>query len=688
MKFKDVMKTWIGQGLILVPVLCMLSFMGMAQSDTSHSGFFSTHEVKDILYSGRFVLETQYGLLPYSRNVDPPQSNTVLSGAVGVSLGKVPVKMAFHYSSLGLVSGINNYFRMSFDASQYKKNMRDYKFEKSGVNEKKIDSLFEIKTATNKSLAFLKYQISLDSLKSKGMKEQIFKEDSILTFDTPNTEIAGVDSLKNKRELLEKNLKHVDQLIDGYRKMDALNHEGIKVDTTRKKFGASVLESLQVLEFGLCNPNYSEFLIARSPVSGVNGEMQINNLFVGFTHGTTLSNFRDLTNQGVENQANQNSVLSVLGFPENPEGNRVTSMKVGPGTKSTTHLFVGGLYGVEKENGEDQRNFVTAHNYVLEVDGKWTYVKNHSISLIYAKSYMKEVLTEGGDKTALPEKVNDGIRSNALYAETSGKFLKWKNTYSASIKLVDPFYKSFGVGFMQSDNITVRGKLTQQLSKKVKVQGSFRVREDDLLGYNGIKNNLTSYTIGGSYKPVRGFLIKINYNPFELKSVSEEQVLYHTKNEIFNLISSYTKRKGKKTTTITGMWMHYQLDRGVYISSMDNFTLSWNQSVTKNFRLTMSGSGFSGGTAVSRSQEVLLDLKSTWKKERSLIALGIKSMFNFSTHNWDYGASVQGDYKFNKVFSLVLKMEKVLLGSFYENIGGQNIIGNGYRATGGIQMRW
>src|SRR5690606_37320371 len=108
-----------------------------------------------------------------------------------------------------------------------------------------------------------------------------------------------------------------------------------------------VLLSIRTLEIGMTSPDFSEFLISRTMVRGINTEFQHKDYYIAFTYGTAVNTILNsqLTQPNVGEQ-----FYNFLSVKNVDSGRKITAIKAGYGKKESSHIYAGILYGMGRLN--------------------------------------------------------------------------------------------------------------------------------------------------------------------------------------------------------------------------------------------------------------------------------------------------------------------------------------------------
>lgn len=685
-------------------------------------------KVMKVFPQGNISVGYDYGFLPFLVQNNPPVGNFKTDGHFQIQLKSLPFQASYYYSSLGTISGLNNHFTIRFDAQKYKQQM----LEKLKLNELNrigdIDSLGKVKQNLKTKLDYLylvkdrkialpidssKYNFpdlpsswdlpdistDLDSLDGYGE----IKDTSLIdiSIDTPDVSMdlptfdmdQYMDSVSNEIGDIQSRVSGIEERVEDLKRLANLSQdslmqlelEKIKSPWMRKLNG--LMGNVKRLDIGLTYPNYSKFLIARIPVRGINLEYQKKKFYLALTHGKTVNNIF-FTNNIIQNNLNAaRNLYNFFDFNNVNDGRRVTALQLGIGQKKATHIHIGFLYGLGKVSYQDTSLIVDQErNLVGEVDAGLKIKKSHFLSFNYGRSAVQVNGINLGEESGLLDRfldVND--RTNALLGRYQ---LKSKNTELAlTFRWVDPYFRSFGVGFLRSDNIRYEVKLKQKFGKKFGVNGYFRRENDNLLGLYSYQNVLMSYGVGMSFRPNKHWMVKIDLRPIVLDATSEvDSLSVMNNNLIVNGVVNYNNRIQDTYLNLTGVYSFYQLTIDEGTQEYQNINVNGilegkhlsNTLIFNHYRTTDTSS-------VPLASLLQNDLTYKWNKV-SLTGSLKGSLAQNKQFDFGYGVSVR--ISLHKGLSFAASFDKLVIGDFYNNIYNSNLLDFPYRMTSSLILRW
>lgn len=673
--------------------------------------------------SGEFSVGYEYGFLPFSMLLSPPDENIKSTGQLNFQLKSLPFNASYYYSSLGYLSGINNHFKVSFDVNTYIRNLREKILAQKIERSYEIDSLQLKKQALSTQLDYLKTAktdaINAEKLKNKkkyfppppdealdtSQLTQHINTDTLNNDkkDTNSSPIPDTTNIKNKIKptrpnnvdsldkaiiSLENKITEVDRNIVELKKLnnntsftDDISSNNIPFTEEQSTF-EKVLLSIRTLEIGMTSPDFSEFLISRTMVRGINTEFQHKDYYIAFTYGTAVNTILNsqLTQPNVGEQ-----FYNFLSVKNVDSGRKITAIKAGYGKKESSHIYAGILYGMGRLNYSESPS-ISQYNMVAEIDGRIKFLKHHTFDVIYGRSAIQVENVLGNDESLLMSVFNFKNRTNAVLTRYNFKF---KGTsLELKYRLIDPFYKSYGVQFIRNDNIRYEAKLKQKLSKKITIGGFARRENDNLLGIHTNKNVFISYGADIAYRPTKKILLKADYRPFvqQVNSIADTGTISNN-NFIVNTVASYNNRINKTFITITGVYSYYSLASVNGNEIFRNYNLNLNLQFKKNVSSAVIYNRFDATEALITLNNIIENDLSIQIKKFNITGIG-KIAFDDNNSNLQSGYGLKLGIPIVKKMMLELTGEKLLLGDFYSNLLDVNMDEFPYYFTGNLIFRF
>lgn len=697
------------------------SFYSLQQDSLKKSELIK--KIKTVIPHGNLSVGCDYGFLPYTVNMPSPAFAIKTEGRLEMDLVNIPVDIVYFYSSQKNVIGLNNYFRISYNSERYKEKLNSklggsldsYKRNLFGLNSRRQQLM--------QNMAYTDYLSSINPDKwpvdSLAIKNKIsFPETKLDTselflnpigLDTTGLLNTISDTVKNnsafqktdsatKHALLYKHKSDsVAKAYNAYKDQYALLSDSIK--TLQKKIDQ--LESLNVnpsysqkspyltkvqnflsgvkkIDLGLCYPAYSTFLANNIPVRGINFEYEKNNIFLAFTYGTTVSTLL-YNNRNVEGFL-QNVRNSYNYFDANnlAAGRKILSLKFGVGKKEANHFFAGFLIGkgagiFSQSNPESPKPNYVETNLVLELDIRRKLSKNTVLDIIAGKSSVQdENISLETIRTAAKE-IFSNYRSYALLAKLRTSIPATKSNFNFSIRWVDPFFNSFGIGFMRSDNMRYEAKLDQPLGKSLLYTVAVRHEEDNLLKLLNYKNTFYSINNTLSYKIKRGLVLRVGYTPL-IRTLRGANYSFTNKNSIVTGIVTFSPKSKEVQKQYSLLYNSYHVTTDSTPLNFQNFAYYHQFSFKGGFKTGLNVSWFKNNLNDSTSNDLflaVLDLGYQFKNGSSFSVAG-KSAYRKNGQFYP-GFLVKSTLKLSRTLFWENQIEKFIVGNLFNGYDLENL---------------
>ena len=487
---------------------------------------------KRIFPHGTISVGYDYGFLPYTVNTSAPASAIKTEGLIEADIFNIPLDISYFYTTQKNLIGLNNYFRISYNADRYKEKLNNKLGGKLDSYKNNLGQLNTRKQQLMQKMAYADYLSSInpdkwpvDSFANKNpVSVPNLKLDTgeiavdPIKLDTAGFIASATDTLKNdpyykkadsiqRQSILYKNkVDSVAKLYDVYKNKYTLLNDSIKklqnkidelesLNQSPSSYSQkspylnkiqNFLSGVKKMEVGLCYPAYSTFLTNNIPVRGINFEYQKNNRLFAFTYGTTVSSLL-YSNRNIEGFL-QNIRNSYNYFDVNnlSAGRKIFSAKFGVGQKEGDHFFAGLLIGKSASTyfpatSEISTPTSVESNLVLEADIRRKLSKNTTLDVVLGKSSVQDADLNMNTLRTAAKELFSNYRSYALLVKLKTSIPATKSNLNFSVRWVDPFFNSFGIGFIRSDNMRYEAKLDQPLGKLLRYTVAIRYEEDNLL---------------------------------------------------------------------------------------------------------------------------------------------------------------------------------------------------------------
>jgi len=668
--------------------------------------------INKLANSGTVGLGYEYGLLPFLMQSDPPQDNVRLDGSINLSVKNIPVNGSFYYSSTGAVTGLNNYFHVRFDAERYKQELKEKASLEKLKNLASLEKLEEEKRKLLEDIHLMDQPSLHPDIKFRGIptpdKEvalpdfpegNVFSGMSVPSLDSIGliTEVKGwgIDSSALKKEKLLGRLELLEGEISRLEKYRSMNVDSLfeKKDVAQELLPEGMpgfFPYLKKLEIGMCYPSHSYFLASGIPLRGVNVEYQKDQFFIAAAHGKTVNNLY-LTNDLIQNNLDKiRNLYNFFDFANVEDGRKITMIKGGYGKPEETHFYGGILYGLGKVSyADDVTSSDKEINCVVELDGKWKLGEEHALSLIYGRSAIQVThVNFGDDGRVFNELFNPRERTHAALLKYEGKMEGSGTQVGLGFRYVDPFFRSFGLGSMRSDNMRYDLKVKQRITKAIKVGGFVRHEEDNLLNMYAMQTQLFSYGLTGDVRLGRKLLLKADYRPIVQNVLSENDSLaYSNQNQIINLLATYKARVKSNYFYLTGIYSYYQLFNGESNHVYQNINLTSTMVVGEKWKHDWIANRFMTTDDSSVGEAYVLQYDSSIKTNKLSLTGTLKGAF-VKGQKEELGYGIRAGLSLSKGLSLEVSGEKLVFGDFYNSINMESMDAFPYYCTSTIRFTW
>jgi hypothetical protein len=394
-----------------------------------------------------------------------------------------------------------------------------------------------------------------------------------------------------------------------------------------------------------------------------------NNHFFAFTYGTTINNLMYNTNtiqgalQGVRN------LYNYFDFGNLSAGRKILSAKGGVGSKDNSHLYAGFLIGKGRTDylqpSSDASSFTKESNVVFELDAKYKFSQQLSADVIIGKSSVQEEdLTMEQVRKAVNE-ILSNFRSYALLTRVNFNITKTSTKLTATTRWIDPYFKSFGIGFLRSDNLRYEFKVEQPITKKIKYTIAYRHEEDNLLKLLNYKNTLQSINNSVNIKVSRQFNVRLNYVPLfkELKSASS---IVKDKNQIATVIFSFIPKLKKINAQFNFLYSKYVISADSSKINFENFTYTQQLQFKSGFKTGVNATWFKNSlkdTINNNTYVGVIDVGYSTKNNSSL-TIGGKMAYKANI-KMQYGFVAKVSISLYKGLFWEINTEKIIIGDYY-----------------------
>lgn len=683
---------------------------------------------------GNIIAGYDYGIVPFGPTPNKPTGYFSTQGNLGVSFLGLPLVATFYYSTLKSIAGLNNYFRVSFDPAKYKENLQQKAYARVNEEKRKLTGLLNAEQQLKQKLAFQERTLS-ELPSSTDLNDQLQKYNLLSNSFTSNPTLNNItninapnkpflsDSLKNilpqtnsiknpyldSIAIVNSLISHSDSIrssLNRYKsaydqidrqiksiqnKISYLENPSqiIKENNPYQNKVENFVSGIKSLDIGLCYPNYSTFLVNGSTLKGVNIEWE-KKIYFAFTYGKTINTLLT-TNNIIQNQLQTaRNLYNFFDFNNVKDSRKIAAIKFGVGKKESSHLFLGVLYGYGLSSYLAPTSLTNPEkNVVVELDGKYSINAANSIDLVYGKSALYQTGNIETSEATVASYLFSTFRSNAAMVRFNSSITKTKTKIQITGRLIDPFFKSYGVGFMRSDNLRFELKAEQAITSKLKLTGFYRRDSDNLLGTYSYNTSLQAIGITLNAKINKRLVIRGTYSPVvqNITGKDSSHSVMRNVNNISTLILSYSPRSKKFTSYINGVCSYYQL-AGHSGKNYQSYTLTDNTTLSKLFKSDVSVSYLFNNSGDSLNNTFLIVNTLNCSLPLGVtVAGGVKFANNTSLRN-QWGGLFKASFPLTKGINIELQGQKLILGDFYSNFGTSEIKRFPFLFSAKIMITW
>ncbi len=636
-----------------------------------------------------------YGWIPFLNSTQSPNQFYRADGNLQVDALNLPLLVSYNYSNAVYTSGLRNYFNVSFDAQRYKEKLVEKKQIKLQQYDKDLLNLESQKIALLEKQNYLKslgsienpvdfasYMDSVPDFNTQFKKPSL--SDSLSVPDSLNIHYPDTAELMNRKKAL------LDKISSQNQELTKLQSKINEIKALKDQLSASpnipqadqglkekVLGNLNKFEIGMINPNVSPFLLSGINLQGVHMEWEDKN-YISVSHGITAAPLFNSTDP-LQNKLNYaHNLFNFFDFANIESGRKITAIKGGIGKKQGSHLYAGISYGLGRTMlSYNDLNPIPGDfekNYVIELDGRYQISATHFAEFFYGKTHLQQTSIEDISLAKGFMRILNNTRSNAALVRYTVAVPKIKSKFTASMRWIDPYFKSFGVGFLRSDNFRYELNSEHTLTKKINVSFKLRKEEDNLLGLYDYKNYLTTAGTQIKWKPIRRLNIVYGYIPVVHKLETPSQTLFN-KNRINNLVISYAPSSKYFNQLITAAYNYYVISGDSSNNKFQTVNLNYEIAFEKGLKFLSSVNAYRYHLADSGYTETYL--ASVGSSVMVLKNWNVSAMYKYSylksVDLKSQGYSVKSTFKINKFTDLELLVEKIVKGEYYNTIQANNM---------------
>lgn len=631
-----------------------------------------------------------------------------IGGDFNTAILNLPVNVSFHYSTLKVPLGANNYFRISLDKDRLIEQQKE-KLSQSLLQLENQEQLLNKKKADLSGLMGY-VEVYLDKLKRMAEREVVkrknelsyrvqdslsVKYDSLATYQMPSVPDSlkhinykqpdlsnpvdyqlyydsimkvyqRISSLKNTYDSLSTTLESSRTLLNSYK--DKLNAPDL-AGAGLKKTG--FLESIKTADIGLTYPKTTSVSSQNVPIKGLHTEMQYNDYYLSVATGLTLNNLMLSTNE-IQNQLNYNqNVFNNFDFQRIINNGWLTTIRTGYGTPEGTHAFIGINYLTNtrflnhSSAVSGQPSYDPAASVELDFRYLPTFYKGGAFDLVYGKTSLNKQLDTTSSMGTL-ESIFSGYRSNLFLTKYTQTVSAIKSDFSVSYRRIDPYANTTAFGVMQPNNQRIEFLSNHRVAKFMKLGLLYRLDETlkAVPGTDYLRLHFTGGNISGNYTSYLNYSFMVNHVHHMVRPADSNGVRKGNNYLLgLSLSSNYEAGKLKANSSLT--YNDYLISDSAQLNKYTQF--GFLQTLTdKRYAVSVSYDYFFRRTDGISSGTSVFGAAGKYAMEKIKLEAGIKLASDFSGST-SLGGYVEGIWQVSRFLDAGIRCERFVLGDFYRS---------------------
>lgn len=655
--------------------------------------------LKKIVYDANISAGYHYGFIQgYTFDDAFPDQLFLTEGQAGINLFKLPFQVEYRYATIRVPYGLNNYFRIKFDLEKYKQNLEQKKQKIKSIRKINTDSLLLKRQDLTKKLIYRQYKLNelvrlnKDSLYAlvpdtslliqyanlqipAGKLPDSLQLPDTLNYDWKNNKLTDSLSqlahqyyaLREKMNMVNTAIDSINHLNAAFTKLDSINADPksrLQNELNKYKKPAFVPNSF---ELGTCFPNNSYLMYGTLPVNGVFTDFEYKGVYVSLLYGEVINNFLFASTFFERQLLSTQNVTNFFDFGNTNRGRKITAVKIGKGRFNENHVHLGFLTGLGLKNYGDTAliNDVNLQpkesNAVVEVTSRYTF-KRQQFEFALAKS----LLEEHHSGKLFSTLTNFNNYSLAGFASWSTSFFKERTKLKVLVKHLQPYYRSFGMGFVNGDYLRVNVKLDHKLTKKLSIGGFVKNDIDNLYNLVSFTNNILNYGFTTGIRIGRSLNIRATYNPI-IQRITDNETGFDRRfnNYLYNGSVSWNKRINKTNFQSVLTYNYFEIND--ITGKKNNFqNLVWSNSIMcRRLTITLTSNYFSTNIIDSLAKNNFMNsLMLSWPVKKVMFKAGVKYFSNLAGTE-DYGAMIGCTIPISKLFAINLEGQKFVVGDYF-----------------------
>lgn len=561
------------------------------------------------------------------------------TGNISYSLFGLPLQNTFFLiNENGKLSHGINRFSLKFDKSKFS---RDWQGLVNDVNKQASQEKQNIYNQINRSKSkkdSLKFVLKRE--KDKLNQDLLSRKDTLTDSLDYKSKQQRLDSLKQSIVQKEKEINHLIETVEQFKKVDSLRQLRNVRPSDLKKYAKlssiqKIFSSINTLEIGTFTPRYPKLLLGGLPLKGANIEAQIGAIYIAAARGSySLSpSFNNLENR--QNRKENDGDLTLL--------------RAGIGKKNDNHLHLSYLKGTNRKPYENRFFFNGAelkNSSVIHIASRYNIGKHFYAEGEYASSFSDIDRSQTGiaNETTLASPLTYNSPSNSYSLKVGSKYPKTKA--EVEVSKVGNSYYSIGSPFLRRDVYMINASLSRFIWKRyIQITSRVSTSNDNLSQTKGYTNYTQMALISSRlmYKKLPQLIISYSKNKSlgSWEEVNTTNTSLNTQKSI-GVMHSYTFKEIR--VSVSANYNKVSIDNSFSGNNMTssitvntiNTSVDYKKINLTSIILYQSSQGFISRKSSSQESVISYRLKKItvggslgWGKD-NLIGKKISAGFNFS----------------------------------------------------------
>lgn len=420
----------------------------------------------------------------------------------------------------------------------------------------------------------------------------------------PTNYASSLDSLQDALANTQQQLHVLDTLVAQQRMQQARLTAVVNATQGKEGLVTQFAKGIRRLEVGTCSPSSSTFLINGINFQGLSFEFAHKDLFFALDKGRSFDDTW-VNNDPVASDLRRLSQSLFLADAQDLNPRKLTAVRAGFGQPDGTHAHVGYLHGLRDDLPlgvvVDGTPAVRSVNHVIEIDLAYQIRKQHQLRVVYARSLVQGGNTAGEDgvRTPLSDLLSaQGNKDEAVKLRWTTDLPKTKTRVELEGRTTDPYFQSFGLGFIRNGSKAGEVRLDQQLGERLRLRARAVLEERKLPNNDPGEVQLQRGHLSLNYRASRAVVLRAAVNPVQVRTMANDALVGTSTNGSYSIGGDIRKRWRKTTLTV----------------NMDGALYKWSSSIAPAQQVVNNTLGL----GLERGDR--WRLRSTWSRMRPLEA--------------------------------------------------------------------